>query len=55
MMKMAKEIAKKVREERDRDERKWEERQRSLSKRREAAGTGRSEDGITDAPPAYAF
>ena len=60
MMKMAKEIAKKVREEQSKEERKWEESQRgsrapSSSKRREVDAEARSEDGLSDAPPAYAF
>jgi distribution and morphology protein 34 len=60
MMKMAKEIAKKVHEVQSKEERKWEENNRgtrpsSSGKRREAEAEARSEDGLTDAPPAYAF
>lgn len=57
MMKMANEIAKKVREEQSKEERKWAEQGRSPapSKRRETAAETSSEDGLSDAPPAYAF
>lgn len=57
MMKMANEIAKKVREEQSKEERKWAEQGRSPapSKRRDAAAETSSEDGLSDAPPAYAF
>lgn len=58
MMKMANEIAKKVREEQSKEERKWTENSRAPRasiKRREADVDARSEDGLSDAPPAYAF
>jgi distribution and morphology protein 34 len=59
MMKMAKEIAKKVREEQSKEERKWEESQRGskppVQGKREVDVETRSEDGLSDAPPAYAF
>ncbi|TID23488.1 mitochondrial distribution and morphology protein 34 [Venturia nashicola] len=57
MMKMANEIAKKVREEQSKEEKKRAEqgRSRAPSKRRDAAAETSSEDGLSDAPPAYAF
>lgn len=57
MMKMANEIAKKVREEQSKEQRKRAEQGRSPapSKRRDAAAETSSEDGLSDAPPAYAF
>ncbi|QDS69431.1 hypothetical protein FKW77_005363 [Venturia effusa] len=57
MMKMANEIAKKVREEQAKEEKILAEqgRARAPSKRRDVAAETSSEDGLTDAPPAYAF
>jgi distribution and morphology protein 34 len=53
MTKMAKEIARKVKDEQDKDERQRQSRP-SSNKRREIDEEGRSLDGLSDAPPAYA-